>query len=157
MGCGKLLRRVPWRYRQNRPHRSVFGPFVIDLATGKLLKNGVRVRLSGQPLQIFLVLLANPGKLVTREQLRKELAANRANALHSTGPVTDEGKAKSSMNAVKTGLTVLLSSDDAVNYQQQLDRHFSELSPATDRERSLVQIVAGAEMASPPHSPARSQ
>jgi len=157
MGCGKLLRRVPCRYRQNHPHRSVFGPFVIDLATGELLKNGVRVRLSGQPLQIFLVLLANPGKLVTREQLRKELAANRANALHSTGPVTDEGKAKSSMNAVKTGLTVLLSSDDAVNYQQQLDRHFSELSPATDRERSLVQIVAGAEMASPPHSPARSQ
>jgi hypothetical protein len=31
--------------------------------------------------------------------------ANRANAQHSTGPRTEEGKAKSSMNAVKTGLT----------------------------------------------------
>jgi len=77
-----------------------------------------------------------------------QLAANRANAEKSTGPVTDERKAKSSMNAVKTGLTgrtVLLPSDDALIYQQRLDRHFSELSPATDRERALVQIVADAE------------
>jgi len=77
-----------------------------------------------------------------------QLAANRANAEKSTGPVTDERKAKSSMNAVKTGLTgrtVLLPSDDALIYQQHLDRHFSELSPATDRERALVQIVADAE------------
>ncbi len=77
-----------------------------------------------------------------------QLAANRANALHSIGPVTDEGKAKSSMNAVKTGLTgrtILLPTDDAVIYQQHRDRHFSELSPATDRERALVQIVADAE------------
>src|ERR1700677_4034377 len=50
-----------------------FGPFLINVATGELLKNGVRVRLSGQPLQIFLMLLANPGTLVTREQLRKEI------------------------------------------------------------------------------------
>jgi hypothetical protein len=40
------------------------------------------------------------------------------------------------MNAVKTGLTgrtVLLPTDDALIYRQHLDRHFSELSPATDR------------------------
>ena len=77
-----------------------------------------------------------------------QLAANRANALHSTGPVTDEGKAKSSMNAVKTGLTGrtgLLPTDDAAIYQQHLDRHSSEFSPATDRERALVQLIADAE------------
>ncbi len=74
-----------------------------------------------------------------------QLAADRANAQHSTDPVTDEGKAKSSMNAVKTGRTVLLPTDDALIYQQHLDRHFSELSPATDRERALAQIVADAE------------
>ena len=77
-----------------------------------------------------------------------QLAANRANAQKSCGPVTDEGKAKSSMNVVKTGLTgrtVLLTSDDAVVYQQHLDRNFLEFSPATDRERALVQIIADAE------------
>ena len=35
----------------------------------------------------------------------KKLAANRANAQHSTGPKTQEGKEKSKLNAVKHGLT----------------------------------------------------
>jgi hypothetical protein len=35
----------------------------------------------------------------------KKLAANRANAQHSTGPMTPEGKEKSKFNAVKHGLT----------------------------------------------------
>ena len=76
------------------------------------------------------------------------LAANRANAQFSSGPKTAEGKAKSSLNAVKTGLTgrtVLLPSDDAIIYQQHLDRHFSEFSPATDKEKALVQTIADTE------------
>jgi hypothetical protein len=76
------------------------------------------------------------------------LDANRANAQHSTGPKTDEGKAKSSMNAVKTGLTgrtVLLPADDAVIYQQHLDRNFAEFAPGTDKEKALVQTIADAE------------
>jgi hypothetical protein len=77
-----------------------------------------------------------------------KLAANRANAQHSTGPRTEEGKAKSSMNAVKTGLTgrtVLLPTDDALAYQHHLDRHFREFSPATDKEKALVQTIADTE------------
>jgi hypothetical protein len=77
-----------------------------------------------------------------------QLAANRANAQKSTGPVTDEGKAKSSLNAVKTGLTgrtVLLPGDDAVIYQQHLDRNFLEFAPGSDREHALVQTIADAE------------
>ncbi len=76
------------------------------------------------------------------------LTANRANSLLSTGPTSAAGKAKSSMNAVKTGLTgrtVLLPSDDTVAYQQHLDRHFAEFSPATDKESALVQTVADTE------------
>ena len=76
------------------------------------------------------------------------LNANRANAQHSTGPKTEEGKAKSSMNAVKTGLTgrtVLLPTDDALIYQQHLDRTFAKFSPATDDEHILVQTIADTE------------
>ena len=74
--------------------------------------------------------------------------ANRANAQHSTGPRTEEGKAKSSMNAVKTGLTgrtVLLPTDDSIAYYEHLDRHFAEYAPATDKEKALVQTVADTE------------
>jgi hypothetical protein len=76
------------------------------------------------------------------------LAANRANSQLSTGPRSVEGKAKSSLNAVKTGLTgrtVLLPNDDAVIYRQHLDRHFSEFSPASDKEKALVQCIADTE------------
>jgi hypothetical protein len=76
------------------------------------------------------------------------LTANRANAQLSTGPASAEGKAKSSLNAVKTGLTgrtVLLPTDDALAYQQHLDRHFAEFSPATDKEKALVQTIADTE------------
>jgi hypothetical protein len=75
-------------------------------------------------------------------------AANRANAQRSSGPTTPAGRAKSSMNALKTGLTgqtVLLPTDDAVAYQQHLHRHFSEFAPATDHEKSLVQTIADTE------------
>jgi hypothetical protein len=76
------------------------------------------------------------------------LAANRANAQLSTGPLSPEGKAKSSLNAVKTGLTgrtVLLPADDAAVYQQHLDRHFAKHAPATDEEKSLTQSIADTE------------
>lgn len=74
-----------------------------------------------------------------------QLAANRANAQLSTGPKTSEGKAKSSLNAVKTALTgrtVLLPTDDAAAYQQHVDDFFKELRPMGARECALVQLLA---------------
>jgi DNA-binding winged helix-turn-helix (wHTH) protein len=50
-----------------------FGPFELDLATGELRKNGVRVRLQDQPLRILQALLETPGEMLTREQLRDRL------------------------------------------------------------------------------------
>lgn len=76
------------------------------------------------------------------------LAANRANSQHSTGPKTASGKAKSSLNAVKTGLTgqtVLLPTDDALAYRQHIDRHFAQYAPATDEEHTLVQSILDTE------------
>ena len=73
------------------------------------------------------------------------LNANRANAKLSTGPTSAEGRAKSSMNAIKTGLTgrtVLLPSEDALAYQQHHDRHIQQFAPRTAEEKSLVQSIA---------------
>ena len=50
-----------------------FGVFEFDLKTGELFKAGRRVRLSGQPAQILVLLLRQPGELVTREELQQEL------------------------------------------------------------------------------------
>jgi hypothetical protein len=50
----------------------------------------------------------------------KQIAANQKNAQLSTGPTSTEGRAKSSLNAVKTGLTgrtVLLPGGDAAAYE----------------------------------------
>jgi len=73
------------------------------------------------------------------------LAANRANAQLSTGPKTPEGKAKSCLNAVRTGLTgrtVLLPSEDAKAYQLHVDDWFEELRPVGVRESALAQSLA---------------
>ena len=76
------------------------------------------------------------------------LNANRANSQCSTGPRTEEGKAKSSMNAVKTGLTgrtVVLPTDDSHAYDEHLNRHFLKFAPATDDEKALTQSIADTE------------
>jgi hypothetical protein len=73
-----------------------------------------------------------------------QLAANRANAQHSTGATTAEGKAKSSMNALKhglTGKTVLLPTDDSAEYQRKLQANLDALQPATEEELALVQSL----------------
>ena len=50
-----------------------FGVFEVDLRTGELRKNGVRVRLQQQPFQVLAVLLERPGEVVGREELQKKL------------------------------------------------------------------------------------
>ena len=56
-----------------RPSRVRFGSFELDPAAGELFRNGVRIRLQGQPLQVLVTLLERPGELVTREELRERL------------------------------------------------------------------------------------
>jgi hypothetical protein len=87
-------------------------------------------------------------EIKAKETSEARRAANRANAQHSTGPRTEEGKAKSSMNAVKTGLTgrtVVLPNEDIHAYYDHLDRHLADFSPATDREKALVKTIADTE------------
>ena len=50
-----------------------FGDFVLDLQTGELRKNGIKLKIHGQPVQILEMLLERPGQLITREELQKKL------------------------------------------------------------------------------------
>jgi cholera toxin transcriptional activator len=45
----------------------------VNVSAGRLIKSGIRIRLSGQPIQILLILLAQPGEVVTNEQLREQI------------------------------------------------------------------------------------
>jgi DNA-binding winged helix-turn-helix (wHTH) protein len=50
-----------------------FGVFEVDLSAGELRKNGVKLRLQGQPFQVLSVLLERAGQVVTREELQQKL------------------------------------------------------------------------------------
>jgi hypothetical protein len=50
-----------------------FGVFEADTLTGELRKHGLRIKLQEQPFQVLSLLLARPGELVTREELRLKL------------------------------------------------------------------------------------
>jgi len=50
-----------------------FGLFELDIRTGELRKNGIRVKLSGQPFQVLSMLLEYPGEIVSREDLHRRI------------------------------------------------------------------------------------
>jgi TolB-like protein/DNA-binding winged helix-turn-helix (wHTH) protein len=50
-----------------------FGVFELDLRSGELQKQGRKIRLEGQPVDVLICLLENPGELVTREELHRKL------------------------------------------------------------------------------------
>ena len=50
-----------------------FGIFEADAATGELRRKGRRIRIAAQPFQMLLLLLNEPGALVTREQICQTL------------------------------------------------------------------------------------
>lgn len=50
-----------------------FGLYEADVRSGELRKRGLRIRLQTQPFQVLTRLLAEAGKVVTRETLKQEL------------------------------------------------------------------------------------
>ena len=50
-----------------------FGLFELDLKAGQLSRNGTKLRLPQQPLQVLAVLLERPGEILTRDELRQRL------------------------------------------------------------------------------------
>jgi hypothetical protein len=75
----------------------------------------------------------------------RQIAANRRNAQRSTGPQTEEGKVKSSRNALKHGLTAernLLDDEDPEHYEDFCEQMRSELKPVGLREELCVGRLA---------------
>src|SRR6266478_1285869 len=50
-----------------------FGVFEVDLRTGELRRQGLRLKLPSQSFQVLKLLLEHPGDLVSREELREKL------------------------------------------------------------------------------------
>ena len=67
------------------------------------------------------------------------------NAQHSTGPITPEGKKKSSLNALRHGLTgqvVVMPTEDLEAYQRHVASFVDEYHPKGATEAHLVQSLA---------------
>src|SRR5215475_12763124 len=58
---------------ENEARTVRFGVFELDLKAGELRRNGSKIRLQEQPFQILVSLLEQPGKVVTRDELRNKL------------------------------------------------------------------------------------
>src|SRR6267143_1604678 len=72
-------------------------------------------------------------------------ARNRANAAHSTGPKTEAGKKRSSLNAYRhglTGQTIILPAEDLDAYQAFTRTFFNDYKPVGTLEKQLVQSLA---------------
>jgi len=58
------------------PARLRFSVFEVDLQSGELRKQGVKLKLQDQPFQILAALVERQGEIVTREDLRQRLGAS---------------------------------------------------------------------------------
>ncbi len=77
--------------------------------------------------------------------LARRAAVKRANSAHSTGPRTESGKQRSSLNALSHGLTArtaVLPTEDPDAYQSHIQQFLDEYKPATPIETQLVHEIA---------------
>jgi hypothetical protein len=82
-----------------------------------------------------------PQSLIPESRTR----ANRANAKLSTGPRTEPGKQRSSLNALRHGLTAqtaVLPTEDPETYQRHIQQFLDEYAPGTATETQLVHEIA---------------
>jgi hypothetical protein len=79
----------------------------------------------------------------------KQLAANRRNAAKSTGPQSDSGKARSSLNALKHGrysvTAPLLRGEDSQAFNELLHAYVLRFQPQDPVEMGLVRKLASAD------------
>jgi DNA-binding winged helix-turn-helix (wHTH) protein len=120
-----------------------FGVFEADAETGELRKQGLRIKLGGQPFQILLMLLAKQGELVTREEIQQ--------ALWPEGTFVDfDHGLNSAVNRIREALGDSASSP---RYLETLARKgYRFLAPVErlDREAAEPESVTASAAAAPP-------
>jgi hypothetical protein len=73
-----------------------------------------------------------------------QIDANRLNSQKSTGPVTSEGKARSSQNALKSGLdseSLFIRGEDPEQFRQLQTEYINRFHPATPDERFQLDLI----------------
>jgi hypothetical protein len=85
---------------------------------------------------------------------------NRANAQHSTGPTTEVGKQRSSLNALRHGLTsriAVMPTEDIEAYETHKKSFTDEYSPQGATEAQSSPSLGGHFLAPKPHRRYRSE
>ena len=93
--------------------------------------------------QLLTAILAPEANMPS--QRKSETA--RANGARSKGPATSEGRARSSRNAVRHGLSakaILVPGESEAEFRQLLDDYVEQFQPATGVEMDLVETMAAA-------------
>ncbi len=123
-----------------------FGLFELDLRTGELRKQGVKVRLQEQPFQVLAMLIERPGELVTREELKERLwpAAVFVDFDHGLGKAVSK---------IRGALGDLAESPRFVETLERRGYRFiapvERIAPAPRRDRAAVARLIGDQAAIP--------
>jgi len=112
-----------------------FGVFEFDPGAGELHKNGIRIKLLGQPSDILAMLLERPGQVVTREDIQKKL-----------WPANTFVDFEHSLNAaVKRLRDALDDSAETPRYIETLPRRgYRFIAPVEERIQALVPSISRA-------------
>ncbi len=111
-----------------------FGVFEVNVAHGELRKHGVKIKLHAQPFQVLLMLLEQPGTVISRTEMRERLWGE--------GTFVDfESGLNTAVNKIREAL-----SDSAANPR------YVETVPG--KGYRFIAPVVGAESAAPAEMPA---
>jgi DNA-binding winged helix-turn-helix (wHTH) protein len=122
-----------------------FGVFELDLRSGELRKAGVRVSLQEQALQVLTLLLARPGDLITRDELRQRL-----------WPTGTFGDFDHGLNAVINRLRDTLgASADSPRFIETLPRRGYRFVAPIELNRNVAPAEPGAPVGVPSESSGR--
>jgi len=78
----------------------------------------------------------------------KQIEANRRNAVKSTGPRTEAGKAASRLNALKSGIDAqshILPGESPEDFQLLTSEYYQQHHPVTPEQRALVDVLISSE------------
>src|SRR5271157_2882672 len=77
----------------------------------------------------------------------RRIYASRANAARSTGPITPEGKERSSVNAIRHGLLarcVVLENESGACFDELVTQHIERFAPADGVEFAMIEEMVAA-------------